>query len=76
MLVPVPFVVIFPGDLVRVHEPEAGNPFSSTLPVGTEQVGWVMVPTTGAPGTPGIVAITTLLDATEEHPELLVTLKV
>jgi len=49
-LVPDPVVVIPPGDLVNVHVPVAGNPFRTTLPVATLQVGWVMVPMVGAVG--------------------------
>jgi hypothetical protein len=39
VLVPVPLVVIAPGVLVRVHVPEAGSPFKTTLPVDKAQVG-------------------------------------
>lgn len=39
-----------PGERVRVQVPVAGSPVSSTLPVATEQVGWVIVPTTGGEG--------------------------
>lgn len=49
-LEPEPVVVFPPGLLVIVHEP-AGSPLSTTLPVETVHVGWVMVPTTGAAGT-------------------------
>ena len=38
-LVPDPVVVVLPGVLVKVHVPVAGNPFSTTLPVATLQVG-------------------------------------
>ena len=47
-LVPEPVYVFPPGDRVIVHEPEAGSPLRTALPVGVVQVGWVMVPTTGA----------------------------
>lgn len=50
MLVPVPVVVTAPGVRVNVQVPEEGNPLSTTLPVATSQVGWVMVPTTGGAG--------------------------
>ena len=33
-----------------VHDPEAGSPLTSTLPVVVIHVGCVMVPTTGAEG--------------------------
>ena len=39
VLVPDPVVVVPPGVLVKVQVPVAGNPFSTTLPVATEQVG-------------------------------------
>lgn len=39
-----------PGVCVRVHVPVAGSPLSTTLPVGTAQVGWVLVPIIGAAG--------------------------
>lgn len=47
MVVPVP--VIDPGLIVQV--PEAGRPFSITLPVGdVHEEGWVIVPAVGAAG--------------------------
>ena len=42
--------VVPPGVLVMVHDPEAGSPLTSTLPVVVIHVGCVMVPTTGAEG--------------------------
>lgn len=42
--VPDPTYVIAPGFLVMVQVPIEGNPLRITLPVGTVQVGWVMVP--------------------------------
>ena len=53
MEVPVPVEVTAPGFLVSVHVPEEGRPLRATLPVGTAQVGWVLVPTTGAAGASG-----------------------
>ena len=53
VLVPVPVEVMPPGVLVSVHVPEAGRPLNTTLPVATEHVGWVIVPTTGAVGVAG-----------------------
>ncbi len=41
---------IFPGLITQLP---AGNPFSMTLPVPTEQVGCVIVPTPGADGVDG-----------------------
>ena len=50
VLVPVPEDVTPPGLRVSVHVPAEGNPLSTTLPVDTAQVGWVIVPTVGAEG--------------------------
>jgi hypothetical protein len=72
-LVPVPEVVVPPGDRVRVHVPVAGNPPKTTLPVAKAQVGWVIVPTVGAVGVDGGAMITTLAEAEEIHPEAFVT---
>ena len=52
-----------------------GNPLSTTLPVDTAHVGWVIVPTVGAEGVEGWVLITTLAEADEVHPTALVTVK-
>ena len=52
-LVPVPVVVVPPGDLVKVHVPVTGNPLKITLPVAKAQVGCVIVPTKGAVGVAG-----------------------
>ena len=70
---PVPVVVVPPGVLVSIQLPEAGNPFNTTLPVATEQVGWVIVPTVGAVGEDGWAVITTLPEAGETQPEEFVT---
>lgn len=48
VVVPVPVLVTAPGFWVSVQVPLAGKPVRSTLPVAIAQVGWVMVPTTGA----------------------------
>ena len=45
-----PEEVIPPGERVSVHIPDAGKPLKATLPVGTAQVGRVIVPTAGAEG--------------------------
>jgi hypothetical protein len=76
VLVPVPVTVVPPGFLVKVHEPDEGNPFIKILPVATVQVGWVIVPATGAFGVEGCASITALTEAVEVHPEALVTVKV
>jgi hypothetical protein len=57
--------VVPPGVRVRVHVPDAGKPLNATLPVGVVQVGWVRVPTVGAPGVTGCALITTAEDAGE-----------
>jgi hypothetical protein len=74
--VPVPVEVTAPGFLVRVHVPDEGRPLRTTLPVGTAQVGWVLVPTTGAVGTAGAVFMMIFPVAGETHPEASVTVKV
>ena len=48
IVVVIPLPLIAPGFIV--HVPDEGNPFNTTLPVGTGQVGWVIVPTVGAVG--------------------------
>ena len=53
----------------------AGSPLRTTLPVATVQVGWVIVPTTGAEGVAGCAVMTTLAEADEVHPAALVTVK-
>lgn len=50
VLVPVPVAVVPPGILVNLQVPIEGKPFNITLPVGTEHVGFVIVPTVGAVG--------------------------
>ena len=50
-----------------------GNPFNTTLPVATVQVGWVMVPIVGIVGVDGCALMTTLSDADEIQPDALVT---
>ena len=73
VLVPVPVEVMPPGVLVSVHVPEAGRPLNTTLPVATEHVGWVIVPTTGAVGVAGWVLMTIFADNGEVHPAASVT---
>lgn len=73
VVVPVP--VIPPG--LSVHMPVAGNPLRSTLPVETKQVGWVIVPTTGADGIVGCALTTALAEGAEKHPDaIFCTIKV
>jgi hypothetical protein len=59
-----PLPAIAPGFMVQ---PPAGNPLKATLPVGTAQVGWVMVPTIGAVVV-GTAFITTFAEATDVQP--------
>lgn len=63
--VPVPVTVVPPGETVRVQVSTAGNPLSITLPVASTQVGWVIVPTTGAVGVEGWVFMTIFDDGDE-----------
>ena len=62
--------VIPPGLIVQFP---AGNPFNTTDPVATVQVGWVIVPTVGAVGVGGCALITTSADTGDTHPAALVT---
>ena len=39
MLIPDPVVVTLPGERIRVHAPDDGNPFNTALPVDTVHVG-------------------------------------
>lgn len=64
---------IAPGFIIQFP---AGNPLKATLPVATEQVGCVIVPTIKADGIAGCALITTLADAKDIHPAELVTVKV
>jgi hypothetical protein len=75
VLVPVPVVVVPPGVLVNVQLPVAGKPLNTTLPVTTEQVGCVMVPTVGADGDEGGAVIITSADPDDIQPVELVTVK-
>ena len=71
-LVPVP--VIVPGLIVQI--PDAGSPFSTTLPVkAVHEDGWVIVPIAGAAGVPGGDIVTTSVEESDIHPAALVTLK-
>jgi len=70
MVLVVPVPLIPPGLSVQLPD---GSPFKTTLPVDTEQVGWVMAPGIGAEGAPGAALITTSADGAELHPEASVT---
>jgi hypothetical protein len=75
LLAPMPVVVTSPGERVIIHVPDGGNPLNTTLPVGTANVGCVIVPTTGAEGVAGCTGIITFADNTDIQPDSLVTVK-
>ena len=60
--------VRFPGLIVQAP---VGRPLSTTLPVETVQVGWVMVPTIGASGI--ALTVTVALELTELKPSFTTT---
>jgi hypothetical protein len=74
--VPLPVTVVFPGVIVRVHDPFPGKPDKFTLPVDTPLPGWVMLPIIGGDGITGKVFITTLGEASELQPAEFTTVKV
>jgi hypothetical protein len=59
-----------PGFIVQLPE---GRLLRITLPVATEQVGWVIVPTVGAEGVEGCTGMITLSDSSDTHPDAFVT---
>ena len=73
---PLPVIVAPPGLAVTVQIPDAGNPLSATLPVGTPHMGWVIAPTTGAVGVTGAVLISADPEEREVQPLALVTVNV
>ena len=69
-----PVPVSRPGIIVQV--PLEGNPFSTTLPVGTvHEEGCVVAPKIGAGGADGAPLITTSADCGDMHPASLLTVK-
>ena len=72
MVVLAPEPATAPGLIVQLP---AGSPLRTTLPVGSEQVGWVTVPVVGAAGGSGCVLIITSADAAEIQPAAFVTVK-
>lgn len=73
-VVPDPVCVNPPGEAVIVQLPTEGKPLNETDPVDTEQVGWVVVPITGAVGVYTLIAA--VAEATDVHPEALITVNV
>lgn len=57
VLVPEPEVFISPGLLISVQVPDGGKLLRKTLPLDSEQVGFVIVPTNGAEGTAKIFRV-------------------
>ena len=77
MVVVVPLPVADPeGVPVMDHVPDAGNPLSTTEPVGVVQSGCVTVPMSGAVGVVGCALITADKEAEDVHPRSFVTVKV
>ena len=72
MVVVAPVPLMAPGFIVQLP---AGSPLSTTLPVATVQVGWVIAPTAGAAGVGGCALMTTSTEAGDVHPAALVTVK-
>ena len=72
---PEPEISTPPGLLVNIQVPVAGSPLKTTLPVDIAQVGWVIVPTTGADGADGAGFTTASAETEDIHPSALVTLK-
>lgn len=72
IVVPAPVPEIELG--LMVHVPD-GKSFNITLPVETEQVGWVIIPIVGTEGVSGCAFIITSAVAIEVHPTELVTVK-
>ena len=69
-----PIPAIEPG--LIVHVPVAGNPLSTTLPVGAEhEEGCEVKPTIGADGASGAGLIITSIVASEVHPSSIVIVK-
>lgn len=75
-MVPDPVCEKPPGEAFKVHVPVGGRPDKLTEPVLEAQVGFCIVPTTGALGLTGAF-ITTEFDEAEVHAdEIKVTVKV
>lgn len=75
-MVPDPVCEKPPGEAFKVHVPVGGRPDKLTDPVLEAQVGFCIVPTTGALGLMGALT-KTLFDGAEVHAdEIKVTVKV
>ena len=53
----------------------AGRPFNTTLPVASEQEGWLIVPNNGADGVTGCAFTTAFTENDEVQPNEFVTVK-
>jgi hypothetical protein len=73
VVVPEPFCVVFPGEMLSLQLPE-GSPLRAMLPVGVWHVGCVMFPITGADGESGALS-TASAEAGDVQP-CAVTVKV
>ena len=74
-VVVLPVMVAPPGLAVTVQL-LAGRLLSATLPVGTAQVGCVMVPIVGGGDVVGCVLTTAFADEADTQPDALVTVNV
>lgn len=62
---PLPVVTIPPGVRVNVHVPDVGKPLSCTLPLASEHLDGIIVPTKGGEGTGGGGLMTALFEGGE-----------
>ncbi len=74
-LVPDPLLVIPPGYLVNTHAPLEGRPLSTTPPVATPHVGWVILLIWGSAGVTGWVFMTAELEALDVQPSVFLTVQ-
>jgi hypothetical protein len=72
-VIPEPAISAPPVLRVSVQLPVAGKPLRTTLPVATEHVGWVIIPTVGAEGRE-LTVIEVKADCALWHPLASVTL--
>lgn len=76
VLIPIPVEISPSGERVKVQVPEDGNPLNATLPVRTRQVGWVIVPITGAEGIELTVSVKVAEAAAQGDPKGLLVITV